>query len=264
MAWYLNRALTNFRTAVNAKYGARRDLESDGTIGDTTHSTRTSDHNPDPDGSVDAWDMDVDVNGRGQPYAADVEALKRVFQAHPSSSYWIHNDQIARRADGWRRRPYAEFNDDPGRNKHIKHVHWNTRQSHETSTAPWILEDDVSAEDVWNHPIGSPALLGDGKTKAAGDWVKEGMWAHRAADAAVAKVDALAAVVTAIASKVDIDPAELDAIKASARAGALEGVVAAADSIAAAVVVRLPQTGTLTLDAVRDAVAAELAERLAA
>jgi len=147
--WYLNPALTRFRAAVNARYGARRDLESDGTIGDTAHSARTSDHNPDPDGSVDAWDMDVDVNGRGQPYAADVEALKRVFQSHESSSYWIHNDQIARRANGWRRESYAYAG--PSRNRHEKHVHWNTRQSHETSTAPWILEDDMTPKQLEEH-----------------------------------------------------------------------------------------------------------------
>lgn len=145
--WYLNKALTNFRNAVNMAY-PRRDRASDGTIGDPDHAARSSDHNPDPDGSVDAWDMDVEVNGKGKPYTADVEELKRVFQAHESSSYWIHNDQIARRADGWRRRPYGEFNDDPGRNKHTQHVHWNTRSSHENSTKPWpIQEDDMTPEE---------------------------------------------------------------------------------------------------------------------
>lgn len=146
--WRLNPALTNFRKAVNAKYGARRDLESDGTIGDERHRQGTSDHNRDPDGSVDAWDMDVELNGRGKPYAADVEALKEVFEAHESSLYWIHNDQIARRADGWRRRPYTDFNSSPSRNKHIKHVHWNTRQSHENSTKPWVLADSPEEPDM--------------------------------------------------------------------------------------------------------------------
>ncbi len=128
MGWFLNRALTGFRAAVNARWPSR-DRTSDGTIGDAAHAKRTSDHNPDADGSVDAWDMDVD--------GVDVELCKRAFQQHPSSGYWIHNDQIASRSDGWRRRPYAYAG--PTRNRHTRHVHWNTRPAQEDSTAPWNL-----------------------------------------------------------------------------------------------------------------------------
>lgn len=132
--WYLNRALTNFRNAVNAAY-PNRDKASDGTIGDEAHQNTSSDHNPDADGSVDAWDMDVDLRSGND--AAAIEALKRVFQAHPSSRYWIHNRVICSRSTGWRREPYT------GSNPHDKHVHWNTREAYENSSAPWILEDDV-------------------------------------------------------------------------------------------------------------------------
>lgn len=193
--WQLNPALTRFRAAVNDRYGARRDLESDGTIGDQAHASRSSDHNPDKDGSVDAWDMDVDLNGRGQPYAADVEALKQVFQAHESSAYWIHDDQIARRADGWRRRPYPDFNPSPDRNKHTKHVHWNTLQARETSTAPWILkDDDVTPQELLNTKIVSPAL----GTFTVGELLKKGEAARREAAAANAKLGALAEAVAAL------------------------------------------------------------------
>jgi hypothetical protein len=138
MAWYLNRALTGFRAAVNAAY-PNRDKASDGTIGDRVHQATRSDHNPDPDESVDAFDMDVDLRSGNDAEA--IEKLKRVFEQHPSSSYWIHNDQIALRSEGWRRKSYAYAG--PGRNKHDRHVHWNTRESHENSTVPWILEDDM-------------------------------------------------------------------------------------------------------------------------
>jgi HAMP domain-containing protein len=145
-SWRLNGSLTRFREAVNQAY-PDRDKTTDGTIGDPAHQARDSDHNPDPDGTVDAWDMDRDLNGKGKPYAADIEKLKRVFQAHPAARYWIHNDQIAHVRDGWVRRPYNP--NDPDRNKHLEHVHWNTNQATENSTAPWIIpgaeEDELDA-----------------------------------------------------------------------------------------------------------------------
>jgi hypothetical protein len=142
-AWHLNRALTAFRAAVNAAY-PNRDRGSDGTIGDEAHQAGSSDHNPDADGSVDAWDMDVNLRSGND--AAAIEALKRVFQAHLSSKYWIHNDQIARREYGWRRDSYSYAG--PSRNRHTQHVHWNTRESHEDSTAPWNVEDDMTPEQL--------------------------------------------------------------------------------------------------------------------
>jgi hypothetical protein len=139
--WYLNRALSGFREAVNARW-PRRDKSSDGTIGDAAHAARSSDHNPDPDGSVDAWDMDVD--------GVDVELLKQVFEDHESAAYWIHNDQIAFRVEGWRRKSYAYAG--PGRNRHTKHVHWNTRSSYEASTKPWIIPTPVVSKPAPGRP----------------------------------------------------------------------------------------------------------------
>jgi hypothetical protein len=141
MAWRLNRALTNFRAAVDRAY-PNRDRTSDGTIGDAAHQASVSDHNPDPDGTVDAWDMDVNLRS-GDDRAA-IEMLKRVFQRHPAARYWIHNREIAHRSDGWVRRRYT------GSNPHDQHIHWNSNQATENSTAPWILEvpDMAAIDDV--------------------------------------------------------------------------------------------------------------------
>jgi hypothetical protein len=132
-AWRLNDSLTLFRDAVNRAY-PNRDKTTDGTIGDEAHQNTDSDHNPDADGTVDAWDMDVDLRSGNDP--ATIERLKSIFQAHPAARYWIHNGQIAHRNASWARRPYT------GSNKHTKHVHWNTNQATENSTAPWVIEED--------------------------------------------------------------------------------------------------------------------------
>lgn len=152
MAWRLNPALTRWRAAVDARWPGR-DKGSDGTIGDEAHRQTSSDHNADPDGTVDAWDMDVHLLGPGRTDPAALEALKGVFEAHPAARYWIHNRQIAHRNTGWRRETYD------GPSPHTEHIHWNSNQATENSTAPWIIpggDDMARGDDIWR-------LLDEGK-----------------------------------------------------------------------------------------------------
>lgn len=136
VAWHLNPALTSWRAGVNARLPSRR-KDSDGTIGDLAHQSRDSEHNRDPDGSVDAFDIDVNLLGSGTQTgsAAErrlIEALKKDFEADRRSALWIHDREIASRAiDSWRERRYD------GDNPHDRHVHWQSRPEFERDGSTW-------------------------------------------------------------------------------------------------------------------------------
>lgn len=161
--WYLNRFLTSWRDRANIRF-PRRGKSSDGSVGDLRHQAGYSEHNPDRDGSVDAWDMDVNVLGSaddtGTPYELKIiEKLKAEFEALPQSQLWIHDGQIANRdIRGWRRRPYY------GANAHRRHVHWQSRPSQEDKPipgAPLVEYDEIV--DAINDP-------GRTAAKRAPDW----------------------------------------------------------------------------------------------
>ena len=100
---------------------------SDGWIGDTAHSNRTSDHNPDPAGIV--WAIDLTTDGRSGAELA--EHLRR--SKDPRIKYVIHNRRIFAGAAGprpWEWRPYN------GSNPHTKHVHISGR-GNPADTRPW-------------------------------------------------------------------------------------------------------------------------------
>lgn len=150
MDWYLNRALTNFRTEVNARW-PDRDKASDGTLGDTAHQATHSDHNPDSDGSVDAWDMDVELNGPGKPYTEDLWRVINAALKHESIQYVIYNRRITSRT--WGLGVWRAYD---GPSPHDHHVHFNTRSAYEGSNKPWFTgEDEMTQTEFDNLFLGA-------------------------------------------------------------------------------------------------------------
>ena len=98
-----------------------RDRHSDGWIGDTRHSARPSDHNPDAQtGIVRAIDVDRDVSGKAKPdLMPDIaDQIRLAAKAGDKRiSYVIFDGAIASAKKGWRWRPYD------GANKHNHHCH---------------------------------------------------------------------------------------------------------------------------------------------
>lgn len=140
MSWGgLNRALTAWRNAVERRFPGRG-RASDGARADAAHGS-TSQHQEDSDGTVDAFDMDVNLLDSGEPSGTSaerrlIEAMKLDFERDPRSrgQLWIHQREIANRDIGnWRKRAYG------GQSPHDKHVHWESRQSREDDGSEWPM-----------------------------------------------------------------------------------------------------------------------------
>ena len=96
-----------------------RDRASDGIIGDSRHSTRKSDHNPDEQGWVRAIDIDRDLSGKPKPDIMPdlADQLRQLAKSDKRISYIIFDGKIASSKSAWRWRTYT------GINKHNHHCH---------------------------------------------------------------------------------------------------------------------------------------------
>ncbi len=97
-----------------------RDRTSDGWIGDTRHSARPSDHNPDKQGIVRAIDIDRDLSGKAKPdLMPDLADQIRLAAKRGDKriSYIIFDGRIASARFGFRWRKYK------GSNAHKSHCH---------------------------------------------------------------------------------------------------------------------------------------------
>jgi hypothetical protein len=119
MTYKLCKAGQQLRLQVDDSY-PDRDRRSDGWIGDTSHSARRSDHNPDAKGIVRAIDIDRDLSGKAKPdlmpYLAD-QIRVCAKRGDKRISYIIFAGRIASSRMGWRWRKYR------GINPHNLHLH---------------------------------------------------------------------------------------------------------------------------------------------
>lgn len=128
MAWYLAPSLDNLRSEINARW-PNRDKRSDGTIGDTAHQARKSDHNPNVRDSVNAFDWDKD--------GVNPKEIIRACIKHPSTNYVIFDRVIWSRRYNFRARRYT------GSNPHTGHGHTSALQTREAeqNRQPWEIAD---------------------------------------------------------------------------------------------------------------------------
>jgi len=109
----LAKSLVTLREQINTLYPNRSKV-NDGWIGDTKHSTRKSDHNPNPNGVVQALDITHDVKNNLDSYKlADIlKSNKDIRIKYIISNGRIYNPSVS---NTWR--TYT------GTNKHSQHVH---------------------------------------------------------------------------------------------------------------------------------------------
>jgi hypothetical protein len=127
-----------------------RSTVSDGSIGDPSHSSRESDHNPNPAGVVRARDITHDP-AHGCDAGLLAEQIRRLgLEGHPAlgpGAYVIWNRRIASSTpDGapWDWEPYS------GSNPHDHHVHVSVATDREgyDSVAPWQIGEDEDMNDA--------------------------------------------------------------------------------------------------------------------
>lgn len=158
MSWRVSKALLTLRAEVEKAHPGRSRV-SDGTVGDTSHSARVSDHNPDENGIVHAWDVTVwddadpdNLDDVAQPLAEFLRAKR-----DPRTKYVIHRGQMFRGYDkpgipAWTWSPYT------GPNGHFHHVHVSV---YGDDGAPWGYPGTTTTTPTPEPPKGPLMALTD-------------------------------------------------------------------------------------------------------
>lgn len=160
MAWRLAQSLDTLRTQIDQAWPGR-EKTSDGTIGDTAHQGRVSDHNPDSLGVVRAFDVTDDPTA-----GADMQAIAETLRLSqdPRIKYVIWNARMyssypTSTADPWTWRTYS------GSNLHLRHMHVSVvADSRADDPDPWTITegDDPMAHKHIPMPDELPHAWADG------------------------------------------------------------------------------------------------------
>lgn len=148
MTWRLAKSLETLRVQINV-LAPHRSKDSDGSIGDEAHASRSSDHNPyikdNGIGIVRAIDITHDPAGGLDSYSL-AETLRE--NADRRIRYIISNRKIANPGQAWRK--YG------GSNPHDHHVHISVSEAKSLYDDPsaWTIDGFAASTDI-------PALLVD-------------------------------------------------------------------------------------------------------
>jgi hypothetical protein len=133
MTWTLAPALIQLRREVDL-YAPKRSRKSDGTIGNSEHASRPSDHNPNAEGVVCAIDFTHDPKGGFHAHKFADQLRKRCLRLEEVRvNYIISNGRIASKSSKWIWLDYE------GLNAHKSHVHISLKQKPRkyNSTGKW-------------------------------------------------------------------------------------------------------------------------------
>lgn len=178
-SWILVPSLVALRAEFDA-LAPNRSKASDGSVGDQSHASNSSDHNPDETGNTPTEDtdsknevhaIDVDKDLRRPDWTmqrcVDVITTRHRTGLDDRLQNVIYDRRIWSASWGWTARPYG------GANAHTEHGHFSARYTtgQEEDVRPWGLleqEDDVSAKDVWTTDglIPNPAWRPDAATNS--------------------------------------------------------------------------------------------------
>jgi len=141
--WHIAASLETLREQLNTAFPERSKV-SDGAIGNSEHSARASDHNPNENHTVCARDFTHDPQtGIDCQWLADT----LVKNKDPRIKYIIWNHQICSSTTSpWKWRPYS------GKNGHTHHLHLSVNAAPKLaeSTQKWDLDfpDNTKINDV--------------------------------------------------------------------------------------------------------------------
>ena len=114
---WLCAAGVQLRDQVDTWFQDRCTKSPEGWLGDSRHSARKSDHNPDTDGCVRGLDINSRLESSDSlaPYLAD--QIRIAAKSDPRLSYVIYNGRICSKILNWKWRKYK------GINPHKRHIH---------------------------------------------------------------------------------------------------------------------------------------------